>query len=72
MLTVIPEITCTRIFHIKQPIASRAFNINFNKTMCVLMALAIDSVVPVFRIYKMFGVLEWIPSYHAALQDLQS
>ena len=33
-------------------IASRASEINFNKTVCLLMALAIDSVVPGCRIYK--------------------
>ena len=33
-------------------LASRASKINFNKTACLLMALAIDSVVPGCRIYK--------------------
>ena len=52
-LTVIPEITCSRILRNSQSIlASRASNINFNKTACVLMALAIDSEVPGCRIDK--------------------
>ena len=33
-------------------LASRVYKINFNKTACLLMALAIDSVVPRCRIYK--------------------
>ena len=33
-------------------LASRASKINFNKTACLQMALAIDSVVPGCRIYK--------------------
>ena len=33
-------------------LASRASKINFNKIACLLMALAIDSVVPECRIYK--------------------
>jgi len=33
-------------------LASRASKINFNKTACLLMALAIDSVVPGCHIYK--------------------
>ena len=33
-------------------LASRASTVNFNKTTCLLMVLAIDSVVPRFRIYK--------------------
>ena len=56
--------------HIGQSIlVSCTSNINFvDKTTCVLMALAIDGVVPRCRL---FGVLEWISSYHA-LQGLQS
>ena len=51
MLTVIPEITCS--FRNSQSIlALRASKINFNKTVCLLMALTIDSVVPGRRIYK--------------------
>jgi len=33
-------------------LALRASNIDFNKTACVLMVLAIDSVVPGCHIYK--------------------
>ena len=33
-------------------LASRTSKINFNKTACLLMALAIDSVVPGCCIYK--------------------
>ena len=72
MLTVIFEI---RIFvtarNSQSILAFRASKINFNKTACLLMALAIDSVVPGCRIYKDFGVLKWIPSNHV-LQGLQS
>ena len=55
-LTVIPEITCSRIFvtarYSQSILASHASKINFNKIACLLMALAIDSVVPEGRIYK--------------------
>ena len=40
------------VFNSQSILASRAFKINFNKTVCLLMALAIDSVVPGCRIYK--------------------
>ena len=33
-------------------LASHASKINFNKTVCLLMALVIDSAVPGCRIYK--------------------
>ena len=56
MLTVIPEIICSRIFvtarNSQSILASRSSKINFNETACLLMALAIDSVVPGCRIYK--------------------
>ena len=51
-LTVIPEITCSRIFITANRSWPRASNFNFNKTMCVLMTLAIDSIAPGCRIYK--------------------
>ena len=54
MLTVIPEIICGRIFvtalNSQSILASRASKINFNKTVCLLMAL--DGVVPGCRIYE--------------------
>ena len=53
VLAVIPEITCGKILRNSQSIlALHASNINFNKTACVLMALAIDSEVSGCRIYK--------------------
>ena len=74
MLTVILEITCSRIFvtarNSQSILAFSASKINFNKTACLLMVLAINSVVLGCCIYKDFGVLKWIPSNHA-LQGLQ-
>ena len=56
MLTVILEITCGRIFmtarNSQSILALRASKINFNKTACLLMMLAIDSVVLGCCIYK--------------------
>ena len=58
ILTVILEITCRRIFvtacNSQSILASCASKINFNKTVCtcLLMALAFDSVVPGYRSYK--------------------
>ena len=50
---LILEITCSRILVTARNSQSiLAFRTNYNKTVCLLMALAIDSVVPGCRIYK--------------------